>query len=202
MNWQSTRVSLLARVRNFQDETAWREFDAQYGELILRYGRRRGLSLCEAEDVRQMVWLGLLRVLEQFRYDPAKGRFRGYLGQTVRHAVHRYSNSRNQTPSLTLEEWTRALENPSDDGPPAVDEEWESEWRRHHLRKAFAVIRDDYSDRSVRMFQRLLRGDRVDEVARDFETTAAAVYKLQQRLKARLRRQIEKQVEDEDRLCE
>ena len=54
-----TRASLLIRLRRPADEAAWREFDAAYSELIVRYCRRLGLQLADAEDVRQLVltWL-------------------------------------------------------------------------------------------------------------------------------------------------
>ena len=46
-----TRASLLSRVRNVSDEGAWREFEALYHDLLVRFCRRRGLQEADASDV-------------------------------------------------------------------------------------------------------------------------------------------------------
>ncbi len=50
MAWQTTRPSLLERVRDPANDAAWAEFDRSYGELILRYCHRCGLQHSDAED--------------------------------------------------------------------------------------------------------------------------------------------------------
>src|SRR5262245_17608345 len=84
----STHPSLLERLRDFSDHDAWREFDARYRELILRYCQRRGLQSADAEDIRQMAVMALARCLERFVYRPELGRFRDYLGRIVQNLIH------------------------------------------------------------------------------------------------------------------
>ncbi|MCA9253978.1 MAG: sigma-70 family RNA polymerase sigma factor, partial [Phycisphaerales bacterium] len=79
MSPDTTRASLLLRIRDPDDQRAWREFDGAYGELIVRYCRARGLQLVDAEDVRQLVMLNLSRSIPRFEYQPEVGRFRDYL---------------------------------------------------------------------------------------------------------------------------
>ena len=82
MAWSSTtHPSLLSRVRDTDDVAAWHEFEARYGDLILRYCRARRVQHADAEDVRQLVMIGLASSLRSFTYDPARGRFRSYLGE-------------------------------------------------------------------------------------------------------------------------
>jgi RNA polymerase sigma-70 factor (ECF subfamily) len=78
MSPEITRPSLLSRVRDTADQAAWSEFDGRYRDLILRYACRQGLSAADAEDVRQLVMLRLVRVLPDFRYDAAHGRFQRF----------------------------------------------------------------------------------------------------------------------------
>ncbi|MCA9752374.1 MAG: sigma-70 family RNA polymerase sigma factor, partial [Gemmatimonadetes bacterium] len=89
MIWHTTRPSLLLRLRDPSDRRSWAEFDARYGELIVRYCLRRGLQLADAEDVRQEVLVSLASALKTFEYSPERGRFRGYLGRAVRNAIFR-----------------------------------------------------------------------------------------------------------------
>ena len=59
MHPDTTHPSLLARIQDLDDHAAWREFDARYRDLILRYCRRKGLQPSDAEYVRQIVMLNL-----------------------------------------------------------------------------------------------------------------------------------------------
>ncbi len=73
MSSSTTSPTLLSRVRNPADKVAWREFDARYGEMIVRYGRRRGLQHADAEDIRQIVMVRLSKALLAFNYSPRRG---------------------------------------------------------------------------------------------------------------------------------
>lgn len=194
MEWQTTRATLLHRLRDLDDHDAWIQFDRLYGELILRYCRRRGLALTDAEDVRQIVLVSLARALPGFTYDRARGRFRGYLGRTVRNAIFRY----NTRPNRTLEQlvpWEEALDPPA---PGEHDEAWEREWALHHLRAAMAALRDRHDPASLEIFDALLKGETPAEIAEARGITAAAVYKVKQRLRDRLREQIDRQIAEEE----
>ena len=76
----ATRSTLVARVkvRPF-DEDAWREFDALYRGMIIRFARRRGLTESEAEDAAQETITTLYRTLPGFAYDRKRCRFRTWL---------------------------------------------------------------------------------------------------------------------------
>ena len=88
MHPESTRPSLLARLRDARDAAAWSEFDASYRDLIRRYCARSGLQAADTEDVCQIVLMALTSSLQGFRFDPARGRFRSYLGRITKSAIH------------------------------------------------------------------------------------------------------------------
>ena len=195
MGSETTQPSLLSRVRDPADDTAWREFDAKYRELILRYCRARGLQTTDAEDVRQIAMANLSKSLRSFEYRPARGRFRGYLGQVVRSAISRHFG-RPDAPARALDTNVMAAVEANDGGQ--ADELWEREWVRHHYRLAMQGIRATFDLRSVQMFDRLLAGDRVSQLASDFETTTQAVHKVKQRIRDRLKELIADQIKQED----
>jgi len=195
MDAETTQPSLIVRVRNSADQSAWREFDRKYRDLILRYARARGLQSADAEDVRQIVMTNLAKGLRGFEYEPKRGRFRSYLGIVVRNAVSQHFR-RPGVAARALD--TAVLATTEADEASGSDELWEQEWVRHHYRLAMATIRETFEPRSVDMFDRLLAGDSADAVAADFDTTSQAVHKVKQRIRDRLKELIARQVCEED----
>ena len=195
MGLETTQPSLLSRVRNPADDSAWREFDAKYRELILRYCRARGLQTSDAEDVRQIAMANLAKSLRSFEYKPARGRFRGYLGQVVRSAIsHHFRRPDAQARALD----TGVLAGVEADDGGQADDLWEREWVRHHYRLAMQTVRAAFDPKSVQIFDRLLAGDDASQLASGFQTTTQAIHKVKQRIRDRLREVIADQIRQED----
>lgn len=189
----STRASMLERVRDLDDHLAWREFEATYRELVLRYGLRRGLSAHDAEDVLQAVLLRLAKRLPTFRYDRGAGRFRSYLGRTVENEIHRHFGRQDRA--------TARVEELSED-PPEIGNGhevlWHEEWTLHHYRRAMTDVRSSFPARSLAVFEGLLGGASPQEVGREHGLSDDAVYKIKQRIRDRLRERIAEQMRDEE----
>ena len=75
----TTRLSLLLRIRDADDAESWAGFVQIYAPLIYRYARRTGLQDADAADVTQDVLRVVSESIQRFDYDPAVGRFRGWL---------------------------------------------------------------------------------------------------------------------------
>jgi RNA polymerase sigma-70 factor (ECF subfamily) len=185
-----TRASLLGRLRDSGDDDAWREFDRRYQGLVVRYCLRRGLQVADAEDVRQTVMIGLARSLKGFRYDPARGRFRAYLGRVVGHAITRFQQTRRH--EVSFEDLSRA-----DAADAPEDDRWVDEWRAHHLRLALDAVRPSVEPASLAVFERLLDGREIADVALEAGLTEAAVHKIKQRMRDRLKTLVARQIEAE-----
>lgn len=56
-----TRVSLLSRLRDLDDDASWSEFDRTYRGLIFGVARRAGLRGSEAQEVVQDTLLASAR---------------------------------------------------------------------------------------------------------------------------------------------
>jgi RNA polymerase sigma-70 factor (ECF subfamily) len=186
-----TRSSLLGRLRAGGDDDAWREFDRRYRGLVIRYCLRRGLQIVDAEDVRQSVMIGLTRSLRQFRYDPVRGRFRSYFGRVVHNAVTRFERTRRH--EVSIEEVGEVAAAPAHE-----DDLWVEEWRIHHLKLALDAVKTMVDPESLRVFERLLDGHEVSEVARESGMTEAAVHKVKQRIRDRLKDVVARQIRDEE----
>lgn len=194
---ETTRPSLLERLRDPNDQGAWREFEETYRDLVLRYCHRRGLQHWDAEDVLQTVLLGLTRAMGGFRYDPRVGRFRGYLGRVVGNAI--VNRKRRPGEGARHLEQEALAELAVAEGAEQ-DRRWEDEWRLHHLRRAMGKIRESARDRDLEIFERLLAGESVAGVAEALGLTPDAVYKVKQRIRDRVRAHVAAQIREEDGL--
>lgn len=195
MGSTTTSPSLLSRVRDPANDGAWREFDAKYGELIVRFCRGRHIQLADAEDIRQMVMARLAQALRGFHYERRRGRFRTYLGRITRNEMIRYF-SRPSSAAARVQLDVAAAEAAVDDRD--AEAEWEREWVQHHLRLALHSLRQTYESRSLAVFERLVAGDTVEQVAASFAMTTQAVHKVKQRIRDRLKALVAAQIRDED----
>src|SRR5262245_26498265 len=80
----STRASLLERLKNWEDKESWREFFAIYWRLIYSTATKAGLSDAEAQDVVQETIITVAKKMPGFKYDPAIGSFKSWLLHTTR----------------------------------------------------------------------------------------------------------------------
>lgn len=78
-NSSSTRLSLLLRVRDFDDSEAWRDFVDIYAPRVFTWCKGLGLQDVDASDAAQTVLLKLVNTIRDFEYDPNKGSFRSWL---------------------------------------------------------------------------------------------------------------------------
>jgi len=195
MNPETTRASLLSRVRDTTDTTAWREFESRYRELILSYALSLGLQHADAEDAAQAVLLKLSKTLRNFEYSPGRGRFRDYLGRVVRSAIAELfaRPSRLQTGVDT-----KVMASLASDEPPEADARWEREWADHHYRLAMNTIRETFEARSVEIFDRIVAGEGIEPLSAAYGLSTQAVHKVKQRIRHRMQELIVAQVREED----
>jgi len=193
----TTRVTLLARLRDSGDAEAWARFESTYREMLVGYCRRRGVQSCDADDIVQAVFIRLIAGLRRFEYDPRKGRFRDYLYRCVASALVDWRRRQpREQPVGPIDEAELAAA--AEGEPPECEREWEQEWVSHHLRLAATALRRSVDSRSFEILEATIAGRQMDEVARSMGMTEEAAYKSRQRLRARLEEQIRRQIDDED----
>ena len=192
--YTTTHTTLLARLRDEADSAAWREFDDRYGELIRGFARRRDLQPADCDDVAQEVMLSLSKAMPGFQYDPSKGKFRSYLKTATLRAIFRKSHQKHGEVALgSIEQATRTAE-----ADAAVDEAWELEWQRYHLRQAMRTLGGEFSETDRNAFQRYgIDGHDAKETAAELNMSVNQVYYAKSQILKRLKSVIEFQVREE-----
>src|SRR5262245_13742140 len=96
-SFTGTRLSLLTRLKNWDDSEGWREFFDTYGKPIYRFAIKSGLSDAESQDVVQETLLAVAKQMPGFRYDPSKGSFRRWLFNQTRWRIADAFRKRQRT---------------------------------------------------------------------------------------------------------
>src|SRR5258707_2128365 len=91
-----TRASLLLRLRDPQDEAAWRQFIDLYAPLVYGYARKQGLQDADAADLSQEVLGAVAGGVGRLEYDPQRGAFRNWLFTVVPRKLSNWRVEANQ----------------------------------------------------------------------------------------------------------
>ena len=74
-----TRVTLIGKAKDQNDDRAWAEFTAYYRKYIYNLVRRIGLNHHDADEVVQITLMKIWNAMPEFQYKPEKGRFRSWI---------------------------------------------------------------------------------------------------------------------------
>jgi RNA polymerase sigma factor (sigma-70 family) len=182
-----THSSLLARLKDLEDEAAWKEFCDCYGKLVRRLALAAGLRRHEAEDVVEEVFIGMVRNIGGFVYDRSKCSFKSWLSQMVRWRIRDQLRKRSPIgPAVEPAGEPEGADAASRDGP-AMDAEleriWESEWKRHLIDTAVARVKTQVSAKQFQIFfLHLLKEKPVAEVTRRLKVSRGQVYLAKMRV--------------------
>jgi RNA polymerase sigma factor (sigma-70 family) len=190
-----TRSSLLLRLKNWDDEKSWQEFDGLYRKLVYGYSRRSGLSHEESEEVTNDVFVRVAKTIQDFESNPEKGSFRGWLMNLARWRVGDKFRSRpkdGQAPHRAgQDDGTSTIERLQD--PRDVDELWDKEWQERLLDAAFERISKRVHAKHVQVFELHFRQHwSVVKVSRALGINPAAVYLINHRLTKQLAAEVSK----------
>jgi len=182
----STRASLVVRLRDRLDESAWREFVCLYAPVVYRFARRRGLQDADAADLTQEVLRSVSASVGLF--DPGKGLFRSWLFTLAHHRLYDWQQSR-QRQAVGDQATVQFLND-----VPAKDDEafWETEYERQLFNLAADRIRPLLADSTWQAFQlTAVEGKSGQEAAAALGISVAAVYLAKGRVMMKLKKEIE-----------
>jgi RNA polymerase sigma factor (sigma-70 family) len=183
-----TRQSLLSRLRDWQDQEGWREFFDTYWRLIYNVARRSGLADAQAQDVVQNTFIYLARRMPKFRYDPARGSFKSWLGRVTRSRIsafrRRAEAKEPPLPELPMEDDdVNIWESIADPAGDPLDDIWQREWEDNLVKAALRRIRPKVSAEQLMIFEMAALGEvPLKQVARKLEVSLMQVYLARHRV--------------------
>ena len=151
-----TRQSLLVRLKDWGDESSWREFFDTYWRLIHATARKAGLTETEAEETVQEVMIAVAKKMPEFTYDPVKDSLKGWLLSVTRWKIADQFRKRQKlekegsadpTGAPSTDHFsdetrrTSTVERIPDPNADPLELIWDAEWRENLLRSALDQVK-------------------------------------------------------------
>src|ERR1700730_13569710 len=124
-----TRASLLLRLRDPRDESAWKEFVDLYAPLVYGYARKQGLQDADAADLSQDVLGAVAGAVGRLEYDPQRGAFRNWLFTVVRRKLSNWRRAQQNRMEVGNDTATHQLLEQCP-APERAEADWEVEWEQ------------------------------------------------------------------------
>jgi RNA polymerase sigma factor (sigma-70 family) len=193
----ATRATLLLRLRPESParELAWEEFHRCYAPMIAGFARKMGAKPQDREDIVQDIMAGFFAASPKFTYDPAKGRFRGFLKACTFRALRRRIGQNAKFGGVPLDRLDpQAME---------VEQAWTDVWEHERLHRALRELRQQYRAdptraRTYEAFEMFgLMEKPADLVAQRLSMSIDSVHQAKHRITAALRSKLSAMEETE-----
>jgi RNA polymerase sigma factor (sigma-70 family) len=185
-DWPATRITLLDRIRDPQDQDAWAEFVGLYGPLIFNFARRRLPQDHDAADVMQEVLSGVLRG----SYQRPKGRFQKWLVTVLLNKIRNFHTA--QVRRFEVSGTDLATERLQEEPSRSDEEKWDQDRERHLFHAAAERVRARSNPVHWDVFLRTaLQNQSGQEVANALNMSLTNVYAV----KCRLMKEIKDEVQ-------
>jgi RNA polymerase sigma-70 factor (ECF subfamily) len=194
-----TRASLLLRLRNADDGAAWSEFIENYGSMLYRFVRSRGLQDADAADIVQDVFRRVGAAIGRLDYDKEKGGFRAWLFTITRNRLNSYFESQKRhgrvgNDTAQYEQLQQAVRGTDD-----MEQAWEYEHMRMLAGKAMMEVETKVEPMTWQAFRMTtVENLNANEAGKRLNMSPGAVYVAKSRVIAKLREVIKRlQAEEE-----
>jgi RNA polymerase sigma factor (sigma-70 family) len=186
---QSTRASLLLRLRDSHNDEAWEQFAQIYSPIVYGFCRNQGLQDADAADVSQEVMRAVVRAMENFQYDRQRGKFRNWLLTVTRSKLSNFFSNRQRQPDPAGHSAIQVLI----DGEPtdAQQSTWDTEYHGRLFQWAAEQVRPTVKEATWQAFWRTtIDEEDAAKVGAELKLSVGAVYVAKSRVLAQLRDKI------------
>ena len=193
-----TRLSLLARLKDWDDQKSWQDFFNTYWKLIYGVSRKAGLTDPEAQDAVQDTVVAVVKHIKEFKYDPGNCSFKTWLMMIARQRIiwqlrKRLPQSLNSSPAADDSTRTATIDRVPDPDSLNLDAIWTAEWEQNLMSAALEQVKRQVSAKQFQIFDLyVLQRWTVKEVATMLRVTATQVYLAKHRVSALLKKEVRK----------
>ena len=152
-----TRASLLIRLQNLDDRRSWKDFFDTYWKFIFSAALKSGLTKEEAEDVVQDTLIAVARAMPDFKYEPGRGSFKGFLMTIIKRRIcdlqrrKFYQANGKHFRKEELAEPSK-LEDMAGEDLGVLDSQWEEEWAKNLFDVALERVKSRVRGLDFQMF--------------------------------------------------
>ncbi len=187
-----TRISLIGKLKDQNDNKAWSEFTACYRKYIYNIIRRMGLSHHDADEIVQITLVKVWNAMPKFNYSPKKGRFRSWLCSIASNAAKNFVRDNGPT-TVSLSSGDFDYENLKEMTiPPEAEELAEREWQLYLPELALKNISGNFDRKTIQAFVLFSQGVPVSEIAKRLNLAESSIYVYKQRVMNKLLPEIER----------
>ena len=193
-----TRATLIARLKNWQDQSSWQQFFDTYWRLIYGVARKAGLTEVEAQDVVQETMIAAAKHLPAFKYDPAIGSFKAWLLNMTRWRITDQFRKRGPLTPHHARERTDDTTQRTDTVAAVADpagfcllQTWEDEWRTNLVEAAISNVRRKIDPQKYQIFDLYVnKGWTPEKVAQTLRISTNQVYVAKHRVTQLLKEEV------------
>jgi RNA polymerase sigma-70 factor (ECF subfamily) len=184
-----TSSSLIDRLREPSNETAWERMVDVYTPLIRGWLKRYAVQDQDVEDLLQEVLAIVVRKMPEFRQQPQIGAFRRWLRNITVNCLRDFWRAQKYRPRASgADEFAHMLDQLAD-GDSSMSKLWDREHDDHVARHLLEMVRGRFEDKTWRAFQGVtLAGTPVDQVAQELGMSVNAVFIAKSRVMHALRK--------------
>lgn len=185
-----TSCTLLERLRDGDDDQAWRRLVDLYTPLIQGWLGRYALPAADVEDLTQEVMTALVREMPEFRR-LRTGSFRHWLKTITINRLRGFWRSRGQRlPAAGGSDFLKMLEE-LEDPASQLTGQWDREHDRHVAQRLLLLIEPDFEPTTWQAFRRqVVDGERAAVAAAELGISVNAALLAKSRVLRRFRQEI------------
>lgn len=181
----TTTTLLLESLKDTNNETVWREFDARYRSIIIGFARNLGLSEEDAHEAAQQTLTEFVRDFTSGKYNRERGRLRSWIIGIAQHRVcDFYRNNAKRRPARG----ESAMVDMSD--AARLTQSWELAQQRAIFERALKELKENtrMAKTTIEAFEMVaIQNVPPEAVAQECGISTAEVYVAKTRVTSKLR---------------
>lgn len=201
---ERTRMSLIERLADWEDQRTWEEFYQTYWRLIYSVSMKSGLKSDEAFDVVQETVLSVAKQWKKGqKYDPAKGSFKTWLMNITRWRIADQFRKKQRNPAALAQSGgtpdgdgdyrdTATVDRIEDEaGGEILERIWDSEWKSNLSEVALERVKKQVSPKQFQIFDAyVVKGWDTDRVKKELGVSGSQVYLAKHRVGGLVKKEI------------
>lgn len=200
-----TRMSLIERLADWEDQRSWDDFYQTYWRLIYSVSLKSGLGQDEAFDVVQETVLSVAKQWKKGQvYDPAKGSFKTWLMNITRWRIADQFRKKQRNPAAGFQSGgspdgdggyrdTATIERlEGENGEDVLEKMWENEWMANLSEVAIERVKKLVSPKQFQIFHAYVIKDwDPARVKSELGVSSSQVYLAKHRVGGLIKKEIE-----------